>query len=314
MRAYGMEFREAVLRAVDGGKLTRREIALLFGVNDRWLRKLIQRRRETGSAAPKPHAGGPAPKIGPAGRERIRRFVAEHPDATLAEIAAGCDLPVSQQAICHALQKLGLRRKKKVLHASERDRPDVQAEREDWRRTQGELDPQRLVFVDETAVHTGMTRTHGRAARGERVTGAVPENHGRSTTLTGSLRRNGEMTALVYDGGTDVSAMLTFIEQQLAPTLRPGDVVVWDNLATHQSPEVVHAIERTGARVLPLPAYSPDFNPIENLWSKAKTYLRAAAARTRDALIDALGRALNHITPADAEHWFDHAGYRPVPT
>jgi transposase len=314
MKAHSKEFREHVMQAVDKGEFTQEEIARVFGVNVRWIRKLIVRRRETGSLAPSPHRGGPPPRFTPEIDERLREFIAEHADATLKEIREGLPLDVSLNAISKALRRLGFTRKKKVTHATERDRPDVQAKRRTWMRQRRKWNAKKLVFVDETGVSTQLQRTSGRAPRGVRVTGAVPENHYHASTLAGAMRWNGQTTGLVYDGGTDVATLLTFVERQLAPLLKKGDVVIWDNLQAHKSPVVRDAIERCGATIRMLPPYSPDWNPIEKLWSKAKAFLRGAAARTKETLLDALKQALDTIRPQDIQHWFEHCGYRPIPS
>ena len=313
MKAHSMEFREHVMQAVDKGEFTQEEIARVFGVNVRWIRKLIVRRRETGSVAPLPHRGGPAPKFTPEVDEQLREFIAGHADATLKEIREGCHLDVSLNAISKALRRLGFTRKKKVTHAVERDRPDVQAKRRAWKRKERKLNVKKLIFVDETGVSTQMQRDCGRAPRGVRVSGAVPKNHYHSSTLVGAMRWDGRVTSLVYDGGTDVAALLTFVNTQLAPLLKKGDIVIWDNLQAHKSPMVHEAIQRCGATIQMLPPYSPDLNPIEKLWSKAKTFLRGAAARTKETLLEALKQALDTIHPQDIQHWFEHCGYRPIP-
>lgn len=210
------------------------------------------------------------------------------------------------------MHRLGFTRKKKVTHATERDRPDVQARRQKWQRQERKMDANHLVFVDETGVSTQLQRTCGRAPRGVRVTGAVPENHYHASTLVGAMRRDGRITSLVYDGGTDVATLLVLVNTQLAPLLKAGDIVIWDNLQAHKSPVVHEAIKRCGATIQMLPPYSPDFNPIEKLWSKAKTFLRGAAARTKETLLDALKQALDTIQPEDIQHWFEHCGYRPI--
>lgn len=314
MKAHSMEFRESVMQAVDKGEFTQEEIARVFGVNARWIRKLKARRRETGSVAPLPHRGGPSPKFTAEVEERLREFVTRRPDAFLREIRKGCSLAVSLTALSNALRRLGFTRKKKVTHAAEQDRPEVQAKRRTWRRKERKMDVKKLVFVDETGVSTRLQRTSGRAPRGVRVIGAVPENHSHSSTLAGAVRWNGRTTGLVYDGGTDVAALLAFVETQLAPLLKKGDIVIWDNLQAHKSPVVHDAIRRCGATIELLPPYSPDLNPIEKLWSKAKLFLRGAAARTKETLLEALKQALDTIHPADIQHWFMHCGYRPMPT
>lgn len=312
MKAHSMELRECVIRAIEEGELTQEEIAEEFGVSSRWVRWFNRRRLTTGLIGPLPHGGGPVPKVTPAVDERLREFVQQHPDATLAEIRTGCSLTVSLSAICQALKRLGWRRKKKVLRAAERDDPKVQAKRVVWKHRTCQVGVKRLIFLDQTAVTTRMQRTHGRAPSGVRVIGVVPERHYQTSTLMGAMRLDGTLETFVYDGGTDVAAMLAFIESQLAPVLKAGDIVIWDNLATHHSPAVVQAIERTGAQVWPLPPYSPDLNPIEQLWSKIKSILRSVAARTKDALLNGLALALEKISPSDIQNWFANSGYRKI--
>ena len=312
MKAHSMEIRECVIRAMEKGELTQEEIAELFGVSSRWVRWLYQRWLTTGKLEPLPHGGGFPPKITPAVELQLREYLEEHPDATLAEIRRDCGLSVSLAAICQALQRLGLRRKKKVVFASERERPEVQAKRLAWKHKTCQIDAHRMVFVDQTGVNTRMQRDYGRAPAGVRVVGLVPDKHYQSSTLMGALGLDGRIETFVYEGGTDVPAMLAFIESVLAPTLKAGDIVIWDNLSPHHSPAVIQAIERTGAAVWSLPPYSPDLNPIEMLWSKVKTFLRGVAARTEDALLNGLASALDEISISDIHGWFTNAGYRTM--
>ena len=155
-----------------------------------------------------------------------------------------------------------------------------------------------------------MTRAYGRAPRGERVVDHVPAGKYHSTTMMGAVRLDGTVAALVYEGGTDVPVMQTFAETELLRVLRPGDIVVMDNLNAHKDPGVIATIELAGASVWHLPPYSPDFNPIEQMWSKVKSILRSLKARTAEALLEAIGVALRAVTAADAHGWFAHCGYR----
>ena len=155
-----------------------------------------------------------------------------------------------------------------------------------------------------------MTRIYGRAPPGERVVDAVPQEHWKIKTLAGAVRLGeGVTAALAFDGATDGPAFLSFAQCSLAPTLRPGDVVILDNLQPHKAAGVREAIESAGARVLFLPPYSPDLSPIEPMWSKVKQHLRSAKARTDDGLIDAMGDALRSVTPEDVCGYFEHCGY-----
>jgi transposase len=173
----------------------------------------------------------------------------------------------------------------------------------------GEIDPDRLVFLDESNAKTTMTRRYGRAPRGERVVDHVPAGEYHSTTVLGALRQDGTIAAMVYEGGTNVAVMQAFAAGQLQTILRPKDIVVMDNLAAHKDQRVIAAIESAGAIACFLPPYSPDLNPIEKMWSKVKEILRSAEARTAEALLDAIGMALRAVTTDDAEGWFAHCGY-----
>jgi transposase len=154
-----------------------------------------------------------------------------------------------------------------------------------------------------------MDRTYGRAPSGVRVDGPVPHGHWKVTTLTAAVRLDGVGACLAFDGATDTACFETYVERCLAPSLRPGDIVVMDNLACHKTAEVQRLIRAAGAEVRYLPAYSPDLNPIEKLFSKLKAWLRSAAARTVDGLIDAMGAGLRAIRPGDILGWFAHCGY-----
>jgi transposase len=198
--------------------------------------------------------------------------------------------------------------KKKILRASEQD----EAERAAWRERAKHLTTQDLVVVDETGSRINMTPLYAYAPKGERAVGKVPRNYGTNLTLIASLSVHGMGEAMLLDGSADGTAFETYIEQILAPSLRPGQIVILDNLSIHLGPRVEEAIEAQGCRLLFLPAYSPDFSPIEGAFSKLKAILRRVGARTREALQDAIIQALPTITPADALGWFRHCGY-PTP-
>jgi len=166
-----------------------------------------------------------------------------------------------------------------------------------------------LVFVDECGTHTSMTRLRARAPRGERVYGRVPRNRGRNTTLLASMGSEGMGPCMTVVGSTTKAVFEAYVEEVLAPSLRPGRVVVMDNLGAHRGEKVRELIEARGCELLFLPPYSPDFSPIEEAFSKLKTLLRKAQARSRGALVDAVGRALSAITPGDAAGDFGHCGY-----
>jgi transposase len=204
---------------------------------------------------------------------------------------------------------LGVATQKKSLHATERDTERVQQARVDYQALIQPFDLQRFKFVDESGVNLAMTRRFGRAPRGERVIGAVPQNYGAHLTMMAALSLHGIEAVMTIEGATDAEVFHAYAEQVLVPTLRPGDIVVWDNLSAHKMTTIREVIEGRGAQLLYLPPYSPDLAPIEQAWSKIKTFLRAAKARTREALELAIQQALTTITAADAHGWFTYCGY-----
>jgi transposase len=188
----------------------------------------------------------------------------------------------------------------------------VAQERRRWRVWQRYMDPDRFVFLDETAATTTMTRRYGRAPRGERLVDAVPHGHWRTTTFVAGLRRSGIVAPFVLDGPMTGDMFRAYVERMLAPSLAPGDVVVLDNLAAHKVAGVREAIAAAGASVLYLPPYSPDLNPIEQAFAKLKQLLRTACARTRDALWSAIGQLLDRFGPEECANYLANCGYDPV--
>lgn len=200
---------------------------------------------------------------------------------------------------------------KKTAHAAEQERPDVAERRWAWFESQPDIDPRRLVFIDETGATTKMARRRGRSRRGERCRAAIPHGHWKTTTFTAGLRLDGMTAPLVLDGPMDGVAFRAYVEQMLAPTLKPGDVVVMDNLPAHKVSGVREAIEAAGATRLFLPPYSPEFNPIEQAFAKLKAVLRKIAARTVDALWNAIAEAIALFTPGECANYFRNSGYEP---
>ncbi len=165
------------------------------------------------------------------------------------------------------------------------------------------------MFLDESGVTTEMTRRYGRAPRGERVAEGVPAGHWRTLTLLAALTLGGVLASMTVESPTDTDVFLAYVEQVLCPRLQPGHLVILDNLAPHKHTAVRELIEKRGAQVLYLPPYSPDFNPIEQAWSKVKQLLRGAKARLLESLESAVAEAIAAITPDNALAWFRHCGY-----
>lgn len=194
--------------------------------------------------------------------------------------------------------------------AAEQSRPDVAERRANWQLRQAGLTPERLVFIDETWVTTNMTRTRGRSLCGTRLRCSVPHGHWKTTTFVAGLRTCGLVAPLVVEGAINGELFRRYVEQHLAPTLSAGDIVVLDNLSSHKIAGVQAAIEAVGAELWYLPPYSPDFNPIEQVFAKFKGLIRSAAERTVDGLWHRCGQLLDHFSESECRNYFRHCGYR----
>jgi transposase len=309
MTPYSQDLRQRILETVERGEGSLRQIARRFLVSLSFVTRLLQLHRSTGSLQPRPHGGGNPAKLGPQDLERLRELVRQQPDATLEELRQSLGVSCSTMTIARALRTLRLPRKKKIPRAQEQDRPDVQEKRQGFCEELAGVDPRRLVFVDECGANTAMTRTHGRAPVGQRVYTNTP-GRWESITLTCGLRLSGVTATLAFPGATNTGVFETYVEEVLAPELKPGDVVIWDNLKPHESEEAIEAVEGAGARVVPLPPWSPDLTPIEEMISKVKGSLRSAGARTKETVYAAFGSALHDVTLDDIAGWFqDRAAY-----
>ena len=305
MKPYSLDLRERVAQAVDQREGSLRQLARRFFVSVSFITRLLALRRQTGSLAPRFHQGGPPPLLDPHKLQRLQQLLHDTPDALLDELAQplGC----SRMTVWRALRKHKITRKKKVLRADERDRPDVRAKRCQFQHKVARVDGNRLVFVDEFGATTALGRLYGWAPQGERVYGSVPGAWDTLTLISG-MRLGGVVAPFVFPGATDTAAFQTYAEKVLAPQLKAGDIVIWDNLKPHQNPQVVQAVEAVGARVLPLPPWSPDLTPIEKMFSKVKGVLRNLAARTCARLVEAMGAALGRVCPTDILGWFRSCG------
>jgi transposase len=198
---------------------------------------------------------------------------------------------------------------KKTLRASEQERADVAAARLLWRDWQKSCDPARLIFLDETGASTDMTRRHGRCPVGERCHDHAPGGHWKTMTFVAGLHLDGLVAPWCLDAPMNGAAFLAYVQTQLCPALKPGDIIVCDNLGSHKVAGVREMIEDKGAKILYLPPYSPDLNPIEQAFSKIKTLLRKAAERSFDALWAAIGRIIETIRPQECRNYFANSGY-----
>jgi transposase len=209
-----------------------------------------------------------------------------------------------RQAQDHAQKKSG--------HAIEQDRPDVLKQRRAWFDYQLDLEPERLIFIDETWTATNMARSHGRCPRGERLRMGFPHGHRKTTTFVAGLRMTGMIAPMVLDGPINGDWFEAYVAQVLVPELKPGDVVIMDNLSSHKRVAVRERIEAAGAALRFLPPYSPDFNPIEKAFSRLKAMLRKASERTVSGLWDLIGKLVDIFQPDECANYFSSCGYDPA--
>ncbi|HVB80323.1 MAG TPA: IS630 family transposase [Candidatus Binataceae bacterium] len=300
---YSQDLRDRVIAAVAGGK-SARAAAVWFGVSVSTAIRWAQRWRAEGDAMARAMGGDHSSRL-KGHRAAVLDLVAREPDLSLAEIRDrvsaehGVAVSGSEQADAQ----------KKSLHAAEQDRPDVAKARRLFIRRQPALDPRHLLFIDETWATTNMTRRQGRAARGLRLLAPVPHGHWKVTTLVAGLRSTGITAPCVFDGAINGERFRCYIEQMLAPTLWPVDIVILDNLSSHKIAGIREVIEVRQAQILYLPPYSPGLNPIEQAFAKFKAGLRKAGERTRDGLWQAIGRRLDLYPPHECRNFLNHAGY-----
>lgn len=185
----------------------------------------------------------------------------------------------------------------------------MQIKRNNWYAQIQDIPAEKLTFLDEAGVQTNMTRLRGRSLIGERLQATAPYGHWHTNTIISAIRLSGPCATILFDCPTDSAVFQAYVEQSLADVLQPGDVVIMDNLAAHKTPAVAQALARLPVRVIYLPPYSPDFNPIECMWSQVKAYIRAAEARTFPALLQALGEAIAKVTPDTCKAYFQNCKY-----
>jgi transposase len=315
MKPYSRDLREKVVAATKQ-EPSSLKVAERFGVSGSWVRKLRLRVKKGVSLEPE-HGGGRERLMSAKHEEAVRQIRGEKPDVTLNEmrrqLKKHTGLSVSEPTMSRTMRRLGLTRKRKSVEASERGRPDVQEKRSKFRLRAAVWDPRRLVFIDETGVNLAMTRRYGWAPIGDRVVGDAPYHRGDCATLVAALTVDGLEAPFLFPGAMNTQALRAYADSVLAPCLRRGDIVLWDNLSVHGDPTAAAIIEQAGARLEFIPPYSPDFSPIELAWSKVKERLRQLAERTWKRLIRAASEAMRTVTPEDCQAWFKHCGYALLP-
>ncbi|MGC2224338.1 MAG: IS630 family transposase [Methylocella sp.] len=303
-QAYSLDLRQRVARFVEGGRSCH-AAAAHFSVSVSFAVRLMKSFRATGRLAPKPSGGRRHAKLDP------HRAFPLAGIALSAELAAASGTKADPASLSRWLIRNGYRFKKTLL-ASEQDRPDIKAAREEWtttRQPRMRLEPHRLVFLDETGTTTKMTRPRGRCPKGQRLRRKAPFGHWMTQTFVAGLRCDKLTAPFVVNAPMNRRIFETYVETQLAPALDKGDVVIMDNLAAHKSKAAEKAIKARGAWILFLPPYSPDLNPIEMAFAKLKAHLRAKAVKTIDALWQEIGHICDLFEPAECQNYFTAAGY-----
>jgi|SRR5580693_6201802 len=312
-RPYSLDLRERVVRFVEEGH-SRRAAAAHFKVSVSFVVNLVAAFRRRGSLRPSPAAAGATPSSMRTGRFCWRRSP-RGPTSRCRNWRPSSPPRPARRPIPPRF-RVGLfapaTDSKKTLRASEQDRLDVKQAREEWtsvRQPKMRLEPQRLVFLDETGTTTKMTRLRGRSLKGRRLVSKAPFGHWKTQTFVAGLRCGALTAPFVIDAPMNRLIFETYVETQLAPALKPGDVVILDNLPAHKSAAAEKTIRARGAWLLFLPPYSPDLNPIEMAFAKLKALLRARAVRTIDALWRAIGEICDLFSPEECQNYFAAAGY-----
>lgn len=307
---YPRELRERAVAASDVYGLDR--AAHVFGVGTASLKRWRARRRSGAALEANPMGGDR--RSGEATAKKVEEAVHEKPDRTLRELAAWfvarLDRTLSPSGIWRALRRIGFRRRRKTILACERQAPHVVAARVEYLEWMKTVDPARLIFLDESGCQRGMQRLDAWRRPQSVVIGRSVRNRGTTTTILSALGLRGVVASMYLEGATTAEVFITYIREVLVPELRPGDIVVMDNLGAHQPAVVGELLKAAGATLKFLPPYSPELNPIELAWSKLKTIVRSLAPQSLAELHTAIASALRAIRPTDAEGWFGRAGYQ----
>jgi transposase len=309
-----MDLRKRVVAAIDEG-MSCRAAAAVFRVSAATAVRWHKRHRDPGNVALQALGGDMRSRRVEERRDDIMAIREARKDVTLDELRdalAEVGFVVSRAGLHRFFVRHGITRKKRTGHATEQDRPDVLSQRQGWFDDQRDLEPERLVFIDETWTTTNRTRTHGRCPKGERLRMGFPHGHRKTTALVAGLRTSGRMAPMVPDGPINGEWFEAYVRQVLVPELRQGDITIMDNPSSHKRPAVREAIPAAGATLVFLPPSSPDFNPIEKALTKLKAILRREAERTVAGLRSLIGRLVRIFTPNESENYFRSCGYEPT--
>jgi len=307
MQAYSLDLRERIVRSWQQGQ-AKSGIARAFMVSLSSVKRYIAQYQTKGNVQPiqqKRMQG----KLTREMRKRLVRQIEAHPDYTLAQHAelwnSRQTVQVSESCLSRAIRHMGITRKKKTLGAVERD----EEARRVFREFMKKLKVEDVVVVDESSTRIGMIPLYARSWRGCRVYDQATRNYGKNITLLASLNVKGSQVAMTLEGAVDEIAFEAYLEKVLIPTLRPGQIVMMDNLSSHKTPRVQELLTKANCQLLFFPTYSPDLSPIEEAFSKLKAFIRRRRCQTISALMKAIQKGLAEITAVDSQGWFAHAGF-----
>lgn len=307
-KEYSPELRAAIMAAYDNGN-NFAEIARMFNISRTGVSVFVKHVEKHGTLERKPIHRPDNSKLKPKHHQRIETIIKKKPDITLGELIEDMGIKVSVSTMHRNVDKLGLTRKKKTKHASEQDRPDVKARRENWFEQFRDLLVKNLVFLDEFGTTTAMERAYARGPIGQRVVCKSPQKHWKTFSTIAAMTLEGMLGYATFAGATNTDIFLEFVASGLVPNLKKNQVVVLDNMSVHHAKKVKQLLAEHGIRFLHLPPYSPDYNPIEMAISKIKAYLKKMRKRNTQALMQAIDQAMKRVTREDAKNFIRHAGY-----
>lgn len=312
MKPHSIEFRQKIIEVHEKENISIRQLAQRFCVAKSFIQKLLKQYKETGDLHPQPQGGSPETKLNPEQLIDLVEIIETHNDATLEEL---CDLleekvqvRVSRATMGRITQKLNYS-EKKTLYAAEKSNEKVLQQRVKFWSKIRDVRVEDLIFLDESGVNLAMVRLYARALKGKRARGEKPQKRGRNISLIAALSIREVVASINIYGAVDGVTFEAFVVQELIPKLWENACVVMDNAKIHQGEMVRRFIEQVGAKLIYLSPYSPEFSPIENLWSKVKSILRKTAARTYKDLIDGITNAMLQVTQSNIRNWFAHCCY-----
>lgn len=313
MKPLSSDLRQRIVRVYEDTPLSFRAVAARFQVSVSSVQRSVQQHRKQGHLTPAPHGGGQSMKL----TAEVQQWLVEVANAQVdasqdelrQEVKARTGVDVSQPTVSRLLKQAGITRKKKTKRATEQDTPEVTAERQTFAEQQPQIRSADLVAIDDMGIITGMSRAYGYAPRGERAVAAELGGHGTRLSVVGALTVDGFLGGLEVLGTVNGDVVEAFITQIVVPHLQPGKIVLLDNARVHHRETLQELIEATGARVLFLPRYSPEYNPIELCWSKIKAWIRTCSPESVPVLQHAFTEAIQQVSKSDAAGWFRHAGF-----